>query len=140
MPGMRISLMTTSGCSRSRRAACFPHLKALALDARLYQGSLEHPAYRLSSSTTQTFLYFACQLSMGRKMEKQVSPGSLSQLEQAAVAMHDGLGDGQAQPRALGATADHGHEQRLAQVRGNARAVVDDIDAADQAVARARRW
>ncbi len=47
----------------------------------------------------------------------------------------DVLGNGQAQPGTVRAAADHGKEDGFLQVRGNARAVVDDFDLGHQAMA-----
>src|SRR5574344_192134 len=145
MPGIRMSVRMALGgalASLARAASALSKTKV----CRSAWASALSSTQRMdwSSSMIQTSSGLGMGISWrsaivgGRKGHQDFEDG-LPRLalafDQAAVLLHDGLGNGQPQAGALGAPGDHGVEHRLAQLGADAGAVVLDLYLAQQGVA-----
>ena len=135
VPGMRISLMITSGCSEAMQLEQLVAVgKALIVDTGLVEGAFQHPADRavIVHDPDPGLFRTACCCPIGRYRVKRCCRGAFALQQAAMVVDHDWAMA--SRPGALGTARDHGHENGVLDGGGYAGAVVDDIDLADQTV------
>src|SRR5678815_3613187 len=135
-PGMRISVISTSGRSR-RNAASAVSAWSNAVGAIPPWRSARSSTQRIeaSSSTSQTLRGFTEVDDMeGQQDRKLGQAGPALELDQAIVTAHQVLRDREPESGAIRTPGDERIEQRLAQVVGHARPVVFELHARDQAM------
>src|SRR5262245_54571083 len=138
LPGMRISVINTSGTSAlnaSRAASACSKVFAsipLCLSARSSTQRMD-----ASSSTSQTCRGLtAMRILDGQKDGKHSVSRHALELYEPVVPDHQILGNGQPQPASLLSSGHQRIEQCVANVRRHARAIVFELDAGYQTVAR----
>src|SRR6188474_1814101 len=138
-PGMRISVTSTSGSSRRNALSTASDssnnvvLMPPCLSARSSTQRIE-----ASSSTTQTLSMFAEPVVVeGQQDREHGAPGPTLELDQAVVAADEVLSYGEAKAGAARAPRHERIEDRVLELRWNARSVVLNLDAGDDAVAAA---
>src|SRR6188474_11588 len=138
-PGMRISVTSTSGSSRRNALSTASDssnnvvLMPPCLSARSSTQRIE-----ASSSTTQTLSMFAEPVVVeGQQDREHGAPGPTLELDQAVVAADEVLSYGEAKAGAARAPRHERIEDRVLELRWNARSVVFNLDAGDDAVAAA---
>src|SRR5688572_15340707 len=138
-PGMRISVTSTSGSSRRNALSTASDssnkvvLMPPCLSARSSTQRID-----ASSSTTQTLSMFAEPVVVeGQQDREHGASGPALELDQAVVAADQVLCNGEAKAGAARAPRHKRIEDRVLELHRNARSVVLDLDAGDDAVVAA---
>src|SRR5918995_133450 len=134
-PGMRMSVINTSGRSRRKAASAVSAWSKAVGDIPPWR-SARSSTQRMeaSSSTSQTLRGFS-EMDMERQQDRELGQtGTTLELDQAFVATDQILRDRKTEPRAVGAPGHEWIEERVAQMVGHARTVVFELDAGDEPV------
>src|SRR6187551_1318502 len=137
IPGMRMSLMITSGCSRDRRCnIASPLSKVIVVIPACSSARSSTHRIERSSSMTHTLLLLLAMRLLQRQIDAEDGRAWFRfALDQTAVLAHDALRDGQPQTGAVGAPADHRVVHAIEEVGWNAGTVVGDVEAQHLTVA-----
>src|SRR5262245_15357495 len=129
-PGMRMSVMSTSGRSRRNAASAVSAWSNAVADIPPWR-SARSSTQRMeaSSSTSQTLRGFS-EMDMERQQDRELGEtGTALELDQAVVTADQVLRDRQTEARAVGTSGHQRVEKSVAQSIGYARTVVFELHA-----------